>query len=56
MATSARAPIFETPVGEVRPSQLLWTYGPGALIDLPNVSVVTLGIEKWDKNQCMPVQ
>ena len=24
-----------TPVGEVRPSQLLWTYGPGALIDLP---------------------
>ena len=23
-----------TPVGEVRPSQLLWTYGPGALIDL----------------------
>jgi len=56
MATLARAPIFETPVGEVRPSQLLWTYGPGALIDLPNVSVVTLGIEKWDKNQCMPVQ
>jgi hypothetical protein len=56
MVSSARAPIFETPVGEVRPSQLLWTYGPGALIDLPNVSVVTLGIEKWDKNQCMPVQ
>jgi hypothetical protein len=25
----------KTPVGEVRPSQLLWTYGPGALIDLP---------------------
>ena len=22
-----------TPVGEIRPSQLLWTYGPGALID-----------------------
>ena len=26
----------KTPVGEVRPSQLLWTYGPGALIDLPS--------------------
>jgi hypothetical protein len=34
----------KTPV-EVRPSQLLWTYGPGALIDLPSLSVVTLGID-----------
>jgi hypothetical protein len=32
-------------VGEVRPSQLLWTYDPGALIDQPNLSVVTLGID-----------
>ena len=32
----------KTPVGEVRPSQLLWTYGPGALIDLPNLSVALL--------------
>ena len=38
-----------TPVGEVRPSQLLWTYGPGALIDLPNLSVVTMGIDRWEK-------
>ena len=36
----------KTPVGEVRPSQLLWTYGPGALIDLPSLSVVTLGVDK----------
>lgn len=45
-----------TPVGEVRPSQLLWTYGPGALIDLPNISVVTLGIDQWDKDQCTPIE
>ena len=38
----------KTPVGEVRPSQLLWTYGPGALIDLPSLSVVTLGIDQWE--------
>lgn len=44
-----------TPVGEVRPSQLLWTYGPGALIDLPNLSVVTLGIDRWEKDRCPPV-
>lgn len=36
----------KTPVGEVRPSQLLWTYGPGALIDLPNLSVVTALLNK----------
>jgi hypothetical protein len=46
----------KTPVGEVRPSQLLWTYGPGALIDLPSLSVVTLGIEKWEKDRCQPIQ
>lgn len=46
----------KTPVGEVRPSQLLWTYGPGALIDLPNLSVVTMGIDTWERNRCQPVQ
>ncbi|MDR2881663.1 MAG: DUF1998 domain-containing protein [Azoarcus sp.] len=45
----------KTPVGEVRPSQLLWTYGPGALIDLPNLSVVTLGIDQWEKDRCQPI-
>lgn len=44
------------PVGEVRPSQLLWTYGPGALIDLPNLSVVTLGIDQWEKDHCQPIR
>ncbi len=45
-----------TPVGEVRPSQLLWTYGPGALVDLPNLSVVTMGIDRWEPNRCQPIQ
>jgi hypothetical protein len=45
----------KTPVGQVRPSQLLWTYGPGALIDLPNLSVVTLAIDRWDVNRCQPI-
>lgn len=43
-------------VGQVRPSQMLWTYGPGALIDLPNLSVITLGLDKWDVNRCPPVE
>lgn len=45
-----------TSVGEVRPSQLLWTYGPGALIDLPNLSVVTMGIDRWEVARCQPIQ
>lgn len=43
-------------VGEVRPSQLLWTYGPGALIDLPNLSVITMGLDRWDIDRCVPVE
>ena len=46
----------KTPVGEVRPSQLLWTYGPGALVDLPNLSVVTMGIDRWERDRCQPIQ
>ena len=46
----------KTPVGEIRPSQLLWTYGPGALIDLPSLSVVTLGIDRWEKERCLPIE
>lgn len=44
------------PVGQVRPSQLLWTYGPGALIDLPNLSVITMGLDRWDIDRCPPVE
>ena len=35
-------------VGELRPSQLLWSLGVGALIDLPHMSVITRGIDEWD--------
>ena len=42
-------------VGQVRPSQLLWTYGPGAMIDLPNLSVLTMGLDRWQAGRCLPV-
>jgi len=45
-----------TTVGEVRPSQLLWTYGPGALVDLPNLSVITMGLDRWEVNRCPPIE
>lgn len=43
-------------VGQVRPSQLLWTYGPGALIDLPNLSVLTMGLDFWKEDRCEPIE
>ena len=46
----------KTPVWEIRPSQLLWTYGPGALIDLPSLSVITLGIDQWEKERCQSIE
>jgi hypothetical protein len=35
--------------GHVRPSQIIWSYGPGALIDLQNISVIALGLQEWEK-------
>ncbi|HET9899322.1 MAG TPA: DUF1998 domain-containing protein [Streptosporangiaceae bacterium] len=35
-------------VGELRPNQLLHTYGIGAVADLPNLSVVVAGLDDWD--------
>ena len=34
-------------VGELRPSQLLWSFGVGAIVDLPNLSVVVAGTDEW---------
>ncbi len=35
-------------VGEVRPSQLLLNYGVGAIIDLPHISTLVMGLDDWD--------
>ena len=40
-------------VGDLRPSQLLWGFGPGALVDLPHVSVMTMGLDSWHTDNCM---
>lgn len=37
-----------TRVGELRPSQLLHTFGVGAALDLPHVSALVLGLDDWD--------
>lgn len=35
-------------VGELRPSQLLFTFGVGAIVDLPNLSTMIMGLDDWD--------
>ena len=55
MSGKSKDTSYLTPVGEVRPTQLLWTYGPGALIDTPNLSVLTMGIDHWEKDHCTPI-
>lgn len=35
-------------VGELRPSQLLFTYGMGAIIDLPHISTMVMGLDDWE--------
>lgn len=40
-------------VGELRPSQILFTYGIGAIADLPNLSAMVMGLEGWDKTRTL---
>ncbi|KAA0232765.1 MAG: hypothetical protein JJLCMIEE_03573 [Acidimicrobiales bacterium] len=35
-------------VGNIRPSQAIHSYGVGSLVDLPNLSVIVGGLDRWD--------
>ena len=47
---------MNAPVGEVRPSQALFVYGVGSIIDLPSMSVLTMGLDDWDIRQSNPIK
>ncbi|WP_417730835.1 DrmB family protein [Rosistilla oblonga] len=40
---------------EIRASQLLTTYGPGAMVDLPDDSVIIAGLEGWRYHKGRPL-
>lgn len=42
-------------VGSIRPSQLMWSYGVGAMIDLPRMSVVVEGLDRWKTSESRPI-
>ena len=37
------------PQGEIRQSQIVTTFGPGSMVDLPNHSVLVAGLEFWSQ-------
>ena len=43
-------------LGELRPSQLIFTFGVGSLIDLPNMSALVMGLDDWDTRYCTEVR
>lgn len=49
MRTATAEPMSRSRVGDARPSQMLYVYGVGAQIDLPNFSVVVTGLDAWDQ-------
>ena len=36
-------------VGSGRPSSLIYTYGPGAIMDLPQFTIMPAGLDDWEK-------
>jgi len=40
---------------ELRASQLITTYGPGAMVDLPEDAVITAGLDTWRYNRNAPI-
>lgn len=36
-------------VGSARPSSLIYTYGPGSVMDLPNFTIMPTGLDEWDR-------
>jgi hypothetical protein len=42
-------------VGELRPSQVLFTFGVGAIVDLPRLSTMIMGLDDWDVNRSVEI-
>ncbi|HOC73462.1 MAG TPA: DUF1998 domain-containing protein [Candidatus Hydrogenedentes bacterium] len=43
-------------LGELRPSQLIYTFGVGSLVDLPSMSVMIMGLDDWDTKWCREIE
>jgi hypothetical protein len=50
-----RAPRPAKPHGQVRQSQIVTTFGPGAMLDLPDYAVIIGGLENWNGQRDHPI-
>jgi hypothetical protein len=42
-------------IGDVRPSQVITTFGPGAIVDLQTLSVIVAGIDSWPVDEALVI-
>lgn len=42
-------------IGDVRPSQVITTFGPGAIVDLETLSVIVAGIDRWSTDDDLAI-
>ena len=47
MNTNAKSKGTQPPAGEIRRSQILSTFGPGSMVDLPSTSIIIGGLNHW---------
>jgi len=43
-------------IGDVRPSQVITTFGPGAIVDLQTLSVIVAGIDRWPTDEDLVIR
>ena len=43
-------------IADVRPSQVITTFGPGAIVDLQTTSVIVAGIDNWPIEEEMVIR
>jgi len=47
--------VLESRVGELRPTQLIHSFGVGAIIELPHFSAILMGLDDWPSAHCRPI-
>ena len=47
---------YAPPPGDIRPSQLVSTFGPGAIYDNLKDSLIIMGIDKWERRHFRPLR
>ena len=47
MSATSSNPRYIKPQGELRQSQVVMTFGPGSMVDLPKHSVLIAGLDYW---------